>query len=154
MTESSDFRMMRMSLNHGSGQMPALGFGTLIPDPAEALQMHWRASADGDTDAEHDIYEDDAICDYPQSGERILGRRNLQALRSHHPGRPSGFDVRRIVGSGPLWITEYTITYQGRSVHTVSMMEFRNSKVVHETQYFADPFEAPAWRSQWVQQIA
>ena len=52
-----------------------------------------------------------------------------------------------------LWITEYTITYQGRPAFTVSIMEFRNGKVVHETQYFADPFEAPAWRSQWVQKM-
>ena len=86
----------------------------------EALNRHWRASAAGDANAEHDIYDDDAICDYPQSGERIFGRSNLQALRSHHPGKPSGF----------------------------------NGKVVRETQYFADPFEAPAWRSQWVQRIA
>jgi hypothetical protein len=74
-------------------------------------------------------------------------------LRSHHPGRPSGFNVRRMVGSGNLWVTEYTITYQGKPAYTVSMMEFSDVKVVHETQYFADPFEAPAWRSQWVQQI-
>jgi hypothetical protein len=120
----------------------------------EALNKHWQASAAGDANAEHDIYDDDAICDYPQSGERILGRSNLQALRSHHPGKPSGFNVKRILGKGDLWITEYTITYQGRPSYTVSIMEFRNGKVVHETQYFADPFEAPAWRSQWVQQIA
>ena len=119
----------------------------------EALNAHWHASAAGDLDAEHDIYADDAICDYPQSGERILGRRNLQALRSHHPGRPSGFDVRRIQGQGNLWITEYNITYSGRVAYTVSIMEFRNDKVVHETQYFADPFEAPDWRSQWVQRM-
>jgi hypothetical protein len=100
------------------------------------------------------VSDDDAICDYPQSGERILGRSNLQALRSHHPGKPSGFNVKRILGNGDLWITEYTITYQGRPAYTVSIMEFRNGKVVHETQYFADPFEAPAWRKQWVQQIA
>jgi hypothetical protein len=104
----------------------------------------------GDAKLEHDIYADDAICDYPQSGERILGRNNLQALRSHHPGKPSGFKVKRVLGSDNLWITEYTIVYQGRSAFTVSIMEFRNGKVVHETQYFADPFEAPAWRSQWV----
>jgi hypothetical protein len=120
----------------------------------KALDAHWRASAAGDANAEHDIYDDDSICDYPQSGERILGRNNLQALRSHHPGKPSGFDVKRIVGNGNLWITEYTITYQGRQAYTVSIMEFRNGKVVHETQYFADPFEAPAWRKQWVQQVA
>lgn len=120
----------------------------------EVLDAHWRASAAGDADAEHDIYEDDAICDYPQSGERICGRANLQALRSHHPGRPSGFKVRRIVGEGNLWTTEYTITYEGKSAFTVSIMEFRGDKVVHETQYFADSFEAPAWRSQWVQLVA
>jgi hypothetical protein len=95
----------------------------------EALSKHWQASAAGDANAEHDIYDKDAICDYAQSGERILGK-------------------------GDLWITEYIITYQGRPAYTVSIMEFRNGKVVHETQYFADPFEAPAWRSQWVQRIA
>jgi ketosteroid isomerase-like protein len=120
----------------------------------EALTAHWQASAAGDLDAEHDIYDDDAICDYPQSGERILGRKNLQALRGHHPGKPVGFNVRRIQGEGNLWITEYTIMYEGRAAYTVSIMEFHNGKVVHETQYFSDPFEAPDWRSQWVQQIA
>ena len=119
----------------------------------EALSAHWKASADGDADAEHDIYEDDAICDYPQSGERIFGRKNLQALRSHHPGKPSGFKVRRMLGREDLWVTEYTIDYQGRAAFTVSIMEFRGGKVVHETQYFADPFEAPEWRRQWVQKI-
>jgi hypothetical protein len=118
-----------------------------------ALDAHWQASAVGDANTEHDIYADDAICDYPQSGERIIGRSNLQALRTHHPGKPSGFIVKPILGHGNLWITEYTITYQGRPAYTVSIMEFSNGKVVHETQYFADPFEAPQWRSQWVQRI-
>jgi hypothetical protein len=120
----------------------------------EVLNAHWQASASGDLDAEHDIYDDNAICDYPQSGERILGRANLQALRGHHPGKPSGFEVRRIQGEGNLWVTEYAIHYQGRAAYTVSIMEFRNGKVVHETQYFSEPFEAPDWRSQWVQKIA
>ena len=65
-----------------------------------------------------------------------------------------GFNVKQILGKGDLWITEYTITYQGRPTYTVSIMEFRNGKVVHETRYFADPFETPDWRSQWVEQIA
>jgi hypothetical protein len=116
-----------------------------------ALEAHWQASAAGDATAEHEIYAEDAICDYPQSGERILGRKNLQELRSHHPGKPSGFKVRRMVGSNDLWVTEYAIDYEGRSAYTVSIMEFRDGRVVHETQYFADPFEAPAWRRQWVQ---
>ena len=119
-----------------------------------ALDAHWQASAAGDANAEHAIYTDQVLCDYPQSGERIIGRNNLQALRSHHPGKPSGFNVKRILGAGDLWITEYIITYQGRPTYTVSIMEFLNGKVMHETQYFADPFDAPAWRRQWVQQPA
>ncbi|MFL6529511.1 MAG: nuclear transport factor 2 family protein [Chthoniobacterales bacterium] len=115
-----------------------------------AIDRHWAASAAGDQVAEHDIYHDDVVCEYPQSGEIIRGRDNLQALRSHHPGRPSDFTVRRIVGEGDLWVTEYQINYGGTRAFTVSIMEFRNGKVSHETQYFADPFEAPAWRAQWV----
>ncbi|MBB5058220.1 ketosteroid isomerase-like protein [Granulicella aggregans] len=115
-----------------------------------ALEAHWRASASGDLEAEHAIYADDAVCDYPQSGERIFGRKNLQALRGHHPGKPSGFEVRRIVGRGDVWVTEYTIVYQGKPAYTVSIMEFRDGKVVHETQYFAEGFEAPEWRREWV----
>ena len=132
---------------------PQLGQSMQEEQIHTALNTHWRASAVGDANAEHNIYDDDVICDYPQSGERILGRSNLQALRSHHPGKPSGFKVKRILGNLDLWITD-TITYQGRVAYTVSIMEFRNGKVVHETQYFGDPFEAPAWRKQRVQQIA
>jgi hypothetical protein len=94
------------------------------------------------------------VCEYPQSGEVIHGRRNLQALRSHHPDKPSGFVVRRIVGEGTLWVTEYVIVYEGKRAYTVSIMEFRGARVSHETQYFADPFDAPAWRAHWVDRRA
>lgn len=117
-----------------------------------ALDRHWAASAAGDQLVEHEIYHDDVVCEYPQSGEIIRGRHNLQSLRSHHPGKPSGFVVRRVVGTGHLWVSEYEITYQGKRACTVSIMEFRDGKVSHETQYFADPFDAPAWRAPWVEQ--
>jgi SnoaL-like domain len=118
-----------------------------------ALDRHWAASAAGDQSKEHEIYHEDAIVEYPQSGERICGRKNVQALRSHHPARPSGFAVRRIVGGGDLWVTEYVINYDDRAVQTVSIMEFSGGKVAHETQYFAEPFEPPAWRAQWVERM-
>jgi hypothetical protein len=58
-----------------------------------------------------------------------------------------------VLGRGDLWITEVIITYQGKPSFTVSIMEFRDGKVMHETQYFADPFEASAWRAGWVERI-
>jgi ketosteroid isomerase-like protein len=118
-----------------------------------AIDRHWAASAAGDQATEHEIYHDDAVCTYPQSGEVIHGRHNLQALRSHHPGKPSGFAIRRVVGEGDLWVTEYVIRYEGQSVQTVSIMEFRDGKVSRETQYFAERFDAPAWRAQWVERV-
>lgn len=118
------------------------------------LEQHWAASAAEDVVAEHDIHDENVLCKYPQSGERIHGRRNLQALRGHHPGKPSGFDVRRTVGAGELWVTEYAINYEGKLFQAVSIMEFRNEKVVRETQYFAEPFEAPAWRVPGVEHAA
>lgn len=116
-----------------------------------ALNLHWNASARGDLKAEHDIYHDDVTCDYPQSGEQIHGRGNLQALRANHPAKPSGFAVLRLQGCGDLWVTEYIIHYTAGPVYVVSIMEFQGEKVAHETQYFAEPFEAPAWRAQWVE---
>jgi hypothetical protein len=116
-----------------------------------ALNSHWNASAKGDLQAEHDIYQDDAICNYPQSGEQIHGRRNLQALRTNHPAKPSGFTVLRLQGCGNLWVTEYIIRYTTGPLHVVSIMDFEGEKVAHETQYFAEPFEAPAWRARWAE---
>jgi ketosteroid isomerase-like protein len=115
-----------------------------------ALDRHWTASDVDDFETEHDIYREDAVLEYPQSGERIRGRRNIQLSRSNQPNKKR-FAVRRIVGSGDLWITEYVLTYDGKPSHTVSIMEFSGGKVARETQYFADPFEAGASRAQWVE---
>jgi len=117
-----------------------------------ALDRHWAASDANDFEAEHAIYRDDAVLEYPQSGERIRGRVNIQLSRTAQPNQKR-FAVRRIVGSGHLWVTEYVLTYDGRPSYTVSIMEFRDGKVARETQYFGDPFEPGASRAQWVERI-
>jgi hypothetical protein len=110
------------------------------------LEEHWKASEDGDVDTEHAIYAADAILDYPQSGERFRGRQKIQAQRGGHPAERH-FTVHRIRGGGDLWISEVVITYDGAPSYSVSVMEFADDLVTHETQYFADPFQAPAWRA-------
>jgi len=117
-----------------------------------ALDRHWAASDANDFETEHLIYHEDAVLDYPQSGERTRGRSNIQGQRSSQPSKKR-FTVQRIIGSGDLWVTEYILTYDGKPSYTVSIMEFIDDKVAHETQYFADPFVAPASRAQWVERI-
>ncbi len=117
-----------------------------------ALDQHWAASDASDFETEHLIYHEDAVLDYPQSGERTRGRKNIQAQRSSQPNKKR-FTIRRILGSGDLWVTEYVLTYDGKPSYTVSIMEFRGDKVARETQYFADPFPAPASRANLVERM-
>ncbi|MDR3376096.1 MAG: nuclear transport factor 2 family protein [Ancalomicrobiaceae bacterium] len=117
-----------------------------------ALNRHWAAADANDFDGEHDIYREDAVLEYPQSGERIRGRHNIQASRVAQPNAKR-FQVRRIVGAGDLWITEFILTYDDRPSYSVSVMEFVDGKVARETQYFADPFEPGASRAQWVERM-
>jgi hypothetical protein len=118
-----------------------------------ALQRHWDASDANDFEAEHDIYHDDAVLDYPQSGERIRSRRNIQQSRFVQPS-DKRFKVRRITGSGELWVTEFTLSYDGVPSWVVSIMEFRDGKVAHETQYFADRFAPGASRAHLVELVS
>jgi hypothetical protein len=121
-------------------------------DVRVALQRHWAASDANDFATEHQIYRADAVLDYPQSGERIRGRANIQASRTAQPNTKH-FSVRRMLGGGDLWISELVMTYDEEPYYVVSIMEFDGVEVVHETQYFGDPFEPGPSRAQWVEHI-
>jgi hypothetical protein len=121
-------------------------------DIRAALEAHWAASDANAFEEEHRIYREDAVLEYPQSGERIRGKRNIQASRFAQPNAKR-FTVRRIVGAGDVWITEFILAYDGRPSYAVSVMEFLDGKVARETQYFADPFEPGASRAQWVERM-
>ena len=121
-------------------------------DIRAALDRHWAASDADDFETEHEIYLEDAVLEYPQSGERIRGRRNIQSSRMAQPNNKR-FTVRRIVGTGDLWVSEFILTYDGQPSYTVSIMEFLNGKVARETQYFGDPLEPGPSRAQLVERI-
>ncbi|UFS59823.1 nuclear transport factor 2 family protein [Subtercola endophyticus] len=109
------------------------------------IEQHWLASERGDIVAEHAMYAEQAVLDYPQSGERFRGRETIAAQRGEHPA-DRHFTVLRITGGGAVWVSECVITYDGAPTYSVSIMEFAGGEVTHETQYFADPFDAPESR--------
>ena len=116
-----------------------------------ALLRHWEASDANDFDAEHEIYREDAVLTYPQSGEVIRGKRNIQESRFVQPNKKR-FSVRRMIGGGDLWVTEFVLSYDGKPSYAVSIMEFRDGLVANETQYFADPFDPAPSRAHLVRQ--
>ncbi len=108
-----------------------------------ALRRPWDASDSGQFEIEHEIYCEDAVLDYPQSGERIRGRRKIQESRFLQPNTKR-FAVGRILGGGDLWVSEFVLSYDDVPSYSVSIMEFRDGRVAHETQYFVRPIHSVA----------
>jgi len=137
-----------------------------------ALQRHWEASDASDFEVEHEIYQEDAVLDYPQSGERIRGHANERAIADNYPGglpeidpgsiigsedrwviSPS-FTYERVVGSGDTWFVHGTALYpNGSTWLVVTIVHLRDGLIHRETTWWAEPFEAPAWRAQWVERL-
>lgn len=112
------------------------------------LERHWEFSG-RDENIAHEIYHEDAVLEFPQSGERFVGVANFREWRRNYPATLR-FEIRRIVGSGSLWVAENSISYDGEPWNlTVSILEFRGEKVAHERIYITQPWPAPEWRAPW-----
>jgi ketosteroid isomerase-like protein len=119
------------------------------PAVRAALQHYVEASAAGDHDGAHTIYADDAVLEFPQSGERFEGVANFREWRRAYPQRV-GFGIDRVRGSGDLWVVELRISYDGgRDQFGVDILEFRGNLVSRETIYLGAPWAAPEWRARW-----
>jgi hypothetical protein len=105
-----------------------------------------------DAEQEYALRHEDVVIDMPQSGERIRGRDHMKAMQRAYPVPPT-ITVRRVVGSGEVWVVEGRSDYGGRIYHIANILEFREGKIMRETRYYTDPFQAPAWRAQWVEAI-
>jgi len=103
----------------------------------------------GDHETSHEIYADDAVLEFPQSGERFVGKRNFLEWRQQYPAAVQ-YRARRISGGGDLWIVEGSVSYDGGEwQYGVSIHEFRDDLVIHETIYVTPGWEAPTWRAPW-----
>jgi hypothetical protein len=118
-------------------------------DIRASLDRHWAAVAAGKPDTEDRIYHAEAVLDFPQSGERIVGREAIKASRAADPEQ-GRIAIKSLLGQADVWVTDYVLTRDSKSTHVVSVMEFRDGKVIRETQYICAPFAPPAWRVGWV----
>ena len=99
--------------------------------------------------ASHAMYQEDAVLEFPQSGERFEGVENLRAWRSNYPASTS-VEFQEIRGHGDLWVVELTIAYDGGAPNFgLSILELRDDKIARETIYVAEGWEPPEWRAEW-----
>jgi hypothetical protein len=122
-----------------------------MDDNRATLDRNVKALFAGDFDAVARDLAEDAVVDWPQSGERMVGRQACLTVYQNYPGGPPRYELRRVTGGPDVFTVEAVGDYSGQKVYLTSIVEFRNGKIAHQTDYFADAFEAPAWRSQWVE---
>lgn len=112
------------------------------------LQQHFDFSR-SDPDRAHEMYAEDAVLEFPQSGERFVGVENFREWRSSYPAKTS-FEFQRVRGGDDLWVAELTVTYDGGPPNFgVSIVELRDDKIARESIYVTEAFEPPEWRAQW-----
>jgi ketosteroid isomerase-like protein len=100
-----------------------------------------------------EVFTDDVVMEWPQSGERIRGAANRREVYAMFPSLPK-VTPRRLSGSGDLWVLEANLDYGGDEYQCVFVFETRDGRIARETAYWSKPFAAPDWRKQWVEQIA
>jgi SnoaL-like domain len=105
-----------------------------------------------DAERAHELRHEDYVMEMPQSGERIRGRQNMREFQEAYPNPPA-MRLRRLIFEGHLWIMEGVSDYGGEIYHQIAIVELRDGKIWRETRYYAEPFEAPEWRAQWVERM-
>jgi hypothetical protein len=116
-------------------------------DSRALIRRLWEAV--GKEDIHDEVYTEDAVLEFPQSGERFEGLKNFHEWRSQYPGRVR-LDLGEVRGAGDLWVAEGTITYDDEPPEpTVEILELRGDRIARETIYLAERWEAPDWRAPW-----
>ena len=102
---------------------------------------------------EYMLRHEDYVMEMPQSGERIRGREKMREFQEAYPTPPS-IQLRRLLVREGLWVVEGVNNYgEGRVFAVVVIFELRDGKIWRDTRYYAEPFEAPEWRAQWVERM-
>ncbi len=118
----------------------------------DVIERFWQAMQTNDFRAAAQCLHDDYVLDWSQSGERVRGRENFIAINERYPaaGRWQ-FTINRVVAEGDQVVSDVTVT-DGRIVgRAITFSTVRDGQIVHQIEYWPDPFEAPAWRAQWVE---
>ena len=139
----------------------------------EIVERYMRAIVERDLDMQDQLRHADYVAEYPQSGERIRGVKSARAILENYPGglppaeklavkgsedrwiaTPVG-TLLRVTGTGDVYTSLWTGIYpsDARPWHVMGILELRDGKVAKETLVFGAPFDAPAWRAQWVERM-
>jgi ketosteroid isomerase-like protein len=121
-------------------------------DSKQAVERFWAATQTNDFEAAGEILHDDYVLEWPQSGERIRGRANFVAVNEHYPapGRRE-FTIHHILAAGNEVDSDVSVTDGVFAGRAITFFTVRAGKILHQTEFWPDPFEPAAWRAEWAE---
>lgn len=125
----------------------------MIGENQKVVEGYFAAVRAKDVAAMSDLRHEDFTQEWPQMKERTRGKANARLINENAPSLPTP-KIKRITGNNDCMTAETTLTYGDGSVwDAVSIFEFRDGKILRQTDYFCQPVPAPAWRAKWVERM-
>ncbi len=120
----------------------------------QVIERFWEAMARNDFRAAGDQLHDEYVLTWPQSNERIRGRENFVAINEEYPAAgPWRFTVNRLITEGDTVVTDVSVTDGVQTGRAITFSELCDRQIIRQTEYWPDPFEAPFWRTRWVERV-
>jgi len=118
----------------------------------QVLENFWAIMETNDFYAVAQLLHDDYLLEWPQSGERIRGRENFAALNTAYPAEGKWhFTINQIVSDGDVVVTDVSVTDSKLTGRAITFSSVRDGKIIKQVEFWPEPFEAQAWRAQWVE---
>jgi ketosteroid isomerase-like protein len=116
------------------------------------VEQFWKAMQSNDFSAVGELLHEEYLLEWPQSGERVRGRENFVAINENYPAHGRWeFTVHRILAEGDEVVSDVDVTDGVIRGRVITFSRIQDGKILHQTEFWPDPFKAADWRSEWVE---
>ncbi len=123
-------------------------------NPKQLVELFWQTMESNDFYAVAQLLHDDFVLEWVQSGERIRGRENFAKLNTAYPTQGTWhFTINHIIADGDQVVTDVSVTDGTLHDRVITFSTIRDGKIWKQVEFWPEPFAAPEWRAQWVEQI-
>jgi ketosteroid isomerase-like protein len=118
----------------------------------QLVERFWEVMNTNDFRAAAELFHDNYLLEWPQSGERVRGRDNFAAVNENYPaGGRWVFTIQRLIAEGSEVASEVSVTDGTIVARVITFSTVRDGKILRQTEYWPDPFQPAPWRAQWVE---
>jgi ketosteroid isomerase-like protein len=126
----------------------------MTQESKQVVQNFWAAMQTNDFRRAGELLHDDYVLEWPQSGERIRGRANFVAINENYPAHGRWeFTIHRILAEDDEAVSDVGVTDGVVTAKVITFSTVRDGRILRQIEFWPDPFEPAAWRTQWVERI-